>query len=84
MNGKALPGRFFGPFRWEIELKPGENLLEVTVANMLANAVTEPKMRTRVTAKYPPSPTYEPRQSAYDLENHESGLIGPVTLRYTR
>ena len=84
LNGKALPGRFFGPFRWEIELKPGENLLEVTVANMLANAVTEPKMRTRVTAKYPPSPTYEPRQSAYDLENHESGLIGPVTLRHTR
>ena len=80
LNGKELPGRFFGPFRWEVELKLGENLLEVTVANMLANAVTEPEMRRKVTKKYPPNPTYEPKQSAYDLENHESGLIGPVTL----
>ena len=80
LNGKELSGRFFGPFRWEVELKPGENLLEVTVANMLANAVTEPEMRRKVAKKYPPNPTYEPKQSAYDLENHESGLIGPVTL----
>ena len=81
LNGRDLPGRFFGPFRWEVELRPGENLLEVTVANMLANAVTEPKMRAKVEAKYPPSGTYNPKQLSYDLENHESGLFGPVTLR---
>ena len=81
LNGKHLPDRFFGPFRWEVELKPGENLLEVTVANMLANAVTEPEMRRKVAKKYPPNPTYESKQHGYDLENHESGLFGPVTLK---
>ena len=84
LNGKELANRFFGPFRWEVELNHGENVIEVTVANMLANAVTEPEMRARVAAKYPPNPTYESKQRNYDLENHESGLIGPVTLRKLR
>ena len=83
LNGKDLPGKFFGPFRWEVELASGENVLEVTVANMLANAVTEPRMRAKVMAKYPPSETYDSKQSAYDLENHESGLFGPVTISLT-
>ena len=52
-----------------------------TKRNMLANAVTEPKMRAKVMAKYPPSETYDSKQSAYDLENHESGLFGPVRIR---
>ena len=83
-NGKELPGRFFGPFCWEVDVLPGENVLEVTVANMLANAVSEPVMRAKVTAKYPPNTTYDPKQRAYDLENHESGLVGPVVLRYAK
>ena len=83
-NGKELPGRFFGPFCWEVDVLPGENVLEVTVANMLANAVSAPVMRARVAAKYPPNTTYDPKQRAYDLENHESGLIGPVVLRYAK
>ena len=80
LNGKDLPGKFFGPFRWEVDINEGENELEVVVANMLANAVTEPAMRAKVEAKYPPSPTYNPKQMGYDLESHQSGLIGPVTL----
>lgn len=84
LNGKELPAKFFGPFMWEIETQAGENVLEVTVANMLANAVTDPAQRAKVSAKYPPSGTYDPKQRVWDLENHESGLMGPVQLRPAR
>ena len=80
LNGKELPAKFFGPFKWEIETKPGENVLEVTVANMLANAFSDPSKRAKVAAKYPPSGTYDLKQRAWDMENNESGLIGPVVL----
>jgi hypothetical protein len=80
-NGKELAAKFFGPFKWEVETKAGENVLEVTVANMMANAVSHPEKRAKVVAKYPPSTTYDPKQRVWDLENHESGLIGPVKLR---
>ena len=84
LNGKELPGRFFGPFRWEVEVAKGENVLEVVVANMLANAVSEPSMRAKAESKYPPSTTYNEKQKSYDLENHQSGLVGPVTLQFAR
>lgn len=80
LNGQELPAKFFGPFKWEVELKDGENVLEVTVANMLANAVADPVKRQKAAAKYPPNGTYDPRQRVWDRENHESGLIGPVRL----
>ena len=80
LNGKALPAKFFGPFQWEIEVLEGENVLEVTVANMLANAVSDPVKRAKVTSKYPPSRTYDSKQRIWDRENHESGLMGPVVL----
>ena len=81
LNGRELPAKFFGPFCWEIETREGENVLEVTVANMLANAVSDPVKRAKAAAKYPPHPNYNPKQSAWDRENHESGLMGPVRLR---
>ena len=80
LNGKELPAKFFGPYKWEVELKDGENVLEVTVANMLANAVADPVMRAKVSAKYPPNGTYDSKQRVWDRENHESGLFGPVRL----
>jgi hypothetical protein len=80
LNGKELTAKFFGPFRWQVELKKGENVLEVTVANMLANAVSHPEKRAKVAKRYPPNPTYNPRHSNWDRENHESGLMGPVSL----
>lgn len=80
LNGRELPAKFFGPFKWEVELAKGENTLEVTVANMLANAVADPLRRSKVAAKYPPNATYDMRQRVWDRENHESGLIGPVRL----
>jgi hypothetical protein len=81
LNGKELPAKFFRPFTWEIETQAGENVLEVTVANMLANAVSDPAQRAKVAAKYPPSGTYDPKQRVWDLENHESGLMGPVQMK---
>ena len=80
LNGAELPPKFFGPFRWRVELLKGENVLEVTVANLLANAVSDPVARARLAAKYPPNPTYEERQAEYDRENHEGGLMGPVRI----
>ena len=80
LNGKVLPAKFFGPFQWEVEVLEGENILEVTVANMLANAVSDPVKRAKVTSKYPPSRTYDSKQRIWDRENHESGLMGPVVL----
>jgi len=81
LNGEKLSGRFFGPFQWEVQTRPGENLLEVVVANTLANAMSNAARHDRAAAKYPPHPLYERRQSAFNLENHESGLFGPVILR---
>jgi hypothetical protein len=81
LNGRELPAKFFGPFVWEVETKAGENVLEVTVANMLANAVSDPEKRVKVATKYPPSSNYDPKQQTWDRENHESGLMGPVVLR---
>jgi hypothetical protein len=81
LNGRELPAKFFGPFVWEVETKAGENVLEVTVANVLANAVSDPEKRVKVAAKYPPSSNYDPKQQTWDRENHESGLMGPVVLR---
>ena len=80
LNGKVLSAKFFGPFQWEVEVLEGENVLEVTVANMLANAVSDPVKRAKVTSKYPPSRTYDSKQRVWDRENHESGLMGPVVL----
>jgi hypothetical protein len=80
LNGRELQPKFFGPFRWIVDLKKGRNELQVTVANTLANASSDVKRRGKVAAKYPPSMSYEPKHVVYDRENHESGLIGPVTL----
>ena len=80
LNGEELPPKFFGPFRWRVKLCEGENVLEVTVANLLANAVSDPVARARFSAKYPPNPSYEERQVEYDRENHEGGLMGPVRI----
>ena len=84
LNGVELPQKFFGPFRWRVELLEGENVLEVTVANLLANAVSDPVARARLSAKYPPNPSYEEKQVEYDRENHEGGLMGPVQIQGTR
>ena len=79
-NGEDLGAKFFGPYRWRVKTLKGRNTIEVTVANMLCNALS-PAVRERISKKYPPNWGYEMRQSRFDRENNESGLFGPVTLR---
>ena len=81
LNGRTVGTKFFRPYVFGVELVKGENILEVTVANLLANQISDPLVRTRLIKRYPPSDNYERRQSQYDRENNESGLFGPVSVR---
>ena len=81
MNGKDAGAKFFPPFVFEVELVKGKNELVVTVANLLANQLGDPDIRARISADYPPLPTYERFQGIYDGVNHESGLFGGVSVR---
>ena len=81
LNGRELPPRVFGPFRYDVKIKKGDNLLEVTVANTLANALGNPETRKRINADFPPKSPYEDRLAEFDKDFHESGLFGPVFIR---
>ena len=82
LNGHPLTAKSVRPFRWDVMLEKGENVLEVTVANTLANALSSDSVRDRVARDFPPRSGYDIRQSVYDRENNESGLFGPVTLGF--
>ena len=84
LNGDDLGARFFGPFRWPAKLKRGRNVLEVTVANLLVNQVGDDAIRDRVLRDFQPNGQYDRFQRPFDKENHESGLFGPVTIRFRR
>ena len=81
LNGREVGSRFFGPFRWNVTLAKGRNVLEVTVANLLSTHLGEPSVRRRIAAAHKPFPLYEQYQGAADKMNRETGLFGPVTLR---
>ena len=80
LNGQALGARFFGPYRWRVKTAKGRNVLEVTVANMLCNALGD-EVRDRIARDFPPRSGYDSRQRPFDRDSNESGLFGPVTLR---
>lgn len=80
LNGVELPAKFIRPFRWTVPLKAGRKVLEATVANTLANAVSPDAVRDRIARDSPPRSVYDVRQTLYDRENQESGLFGPVTI----
>ena len=81
MNGEDLGARFFGPFRWPVKIKTGRNVLEVTVANLLANQLGDDTIRDRILRDWQPNGSYDRFQRPFDKLNQESGLFGPVTLR---
>ena len=83
LNGEDLGARFFGPFRWTEKVKKGRNVLEVTVANLLANQVGDDAIRDRILRDWQPNGNYDRFQRPFDGQNHESGLFGPVTLTFT-
>ena len=80
-TGCALEPRFAPPFRWEVALAAGTNVLEVTVANTLANALV-PELG-RIGRDFPPESSWSFREEAfYAKDGFASGLIGPVTLGF--
>ena len=81
LNGADLGARFFGPFRWTVRVAKGRNVLEVTVANLLANQIGDDAIRDRIQRDWPPAGPYDARQRPFDRDNRASGLFGPVTLR---
>ena len=80
LNGKPLPTKYTRPFRWDVDLAKGSNVIEVTVANTLANALAQREVRDRLAREFPPRSGYDRRQAVYDQENRESGLFGPVRV----
>ena len=79
LNGQALPAKFFGPFRWDVTLVAGENVLEVEVGNSLANALI-PEL-DRIGRDFPPPSSYTARERAfYAKDDLSSGLFGPVAV----
>ena len=80
MNGENLGARFFGPFRWLVKVRKGRNVLEVTVANLLANQIGDDEIRDRILLDWQPNGNYDRFQRPFDAQNHECGLFGPVTL----
>ena len=81
LNGADLGARFFGPFRWTVRVAKGRNVLEVTVANLLANQIGDDAILDRIQRDWPPAGPYDARQRPFDRDNRASGLFGPVTLR---
>jgi hypothetical protein len=84
LNGVDLGARFFGPFCWEVSLKKGLNVLEVTVANLLVNQVGDDATRDRILNEFKPNGQYDRFQRPFDKLNHESGLFGPVSITCER
>ena len=82
LNGIGLGARFFGPFRWRARVAKGRNVLEVAVANLLANQVGDDAIRDRIQRDWPPAGPYDARQRPFDRDNLASGLFGPVSIRF--
>jgi hypothetical protein len=80
VNGEDMPGHFAAPYRWRIHLKAGENVIEVTVANLLVNALNE-REHVRIARDYPPDSGYSSKQVEYDKSFQISGLFGPIVLK---
>lgn len=84
LNGRPLQEKFFGPFTYNVEIKKGTNTLEIVVANTMANALGDPKTRARLNRDCPPESPYSQRIAKINEDNHESGLFGPVIVRFRK
>ena len=84
LNGEDLGTKIFTPFVFPLNgcLKKGKNLLEVTVANTLSNAIVPERIKERWLKEFPDVCAYEIRQRDFESESLESGLFGPVLFRY--
>ena len=81
VNGVRLPERFTGPYRWRVDLRSGDNDIELAVASTLVNLVRDERQRDEIYRKFPPVSYFEQLYRDFNRSGHESGLFGPVTLR---
>ena len=82
LNGVDLGARMLGPFVFETgdALKSGRNVLEITVTNTIANAVSTDHAREEW-AKTAPLSFYEFLVRTFEKSSYASGLFGPVSIR---
>lgn len=83
LNGRML-GRAFSDeakFFTDGILKKGKNVLEVRVVNTPANSVHDPEV-VRYWKEHHPHSEYQDMNCAFEVESFESGLYGPVTIRF--
>ena len=79
-NGKRIADAFTGPFRWNVSLQKGRNLVAVEVSNSPVNQIGDESVRDRIIREHPPRPPAEKRTRRFNRDGHESGLYGPVRL----
>lgn len=77
VNGRMAGTTWFAPYRLDIGplVKPGQNAIEVKVANLWVNRLIGDKQPGAQPITFTAAPTYLP-----DAPLRPSGLIGPVTL----
>ena len=82
LNGKSLGGRMLSPFIFPLgdSLRKGENHLEITVTNTLANVINSAPVQEAWKRRFRPS-EYTPMLRSFEHESFCSGLLGPVVLR---
>jgi hypothetical protein len=80
VNGRNWEPKFLPPYRFDISdaLQKGSNILEVSIANTLANALAPDAVLKKWAEKWPLQ--YEDKQRPFESDNQASGLFGPVTL----
>lgn len=84
VNGTSLPSRFTGPYRWKIVVRKGENSIELTVASTLVNLVKDERQRDEIYRRFPPVSFFEKFYRRFNRTGHESGLFGPVKVRFAQ
>ena len=77
MNGRLVGTAWHAPYRVDVgaALRPGDNRLEVRVANLWANRLIGDAQPGAAKRAFTVAPTYRP-----DAPLRPAGLIGPVTL----
>ena len=82
LNGKDAGMRYAPPHRFRVELAKGTNVLEVTVANSLANALAPTPVQEYVRKRFSVNKHYASYAEKFNVLGHESGLYGPVRLTF--
>ena len=82
LNGKDVGMRYAPPHRFRVELAKGTNVLEVTVANSLANALAPTPVQEYVRKRFSVNKHYASYAEKFNVLGHESGLYGPVRLTF--